>query len=67
MDEKKRDATTDETKNTSSKKPRSQREPLTATPTDIFVKHPYLFVPFLDRVSLNWLFSTSKEIHAESQ
>jgi WD40 repeat protein len=43
-----------------------QREPLSATPTDVFVKHPYLFVPFLDRVSLNRLFSTSKEIHAEA-
>jgi WD40 repeat protein len=53
--------------NASSKKPRPQRrEPLTATAADVFVKHPYLFVPFLDRVSLNRLFSTSKEIHAEA-
>jgi WD40 repeat protein len=53
--------------NASSKKPRpTQREPLTATATDAFVKHLYLFVPFLDRVSLNRLFSTSKEIHAEA-
>jgi WD40 repeat protein len=55
-----------ETKIASSKKPRQKREPLTATPTDIFVKHPYLFMPFLDRVSLNRLFSTSKEIHAQA-
>jgi hypothetical protein len=52
-----------ETKNASNKKPRQQSEPLTATPTDVFAKHPYLFVPFLDRVSLNRLFSTNKEIH----
>jgi WD40 repeat protein len=51
--------------NASGKKSRKQqREPLTATPTDVFVKLPHLFVPFLDRVSLNQLFSTSKEIHA---
>jgi WD40 repeat protein len=53
--------------NASGKKSRKQqREPLTATPTDVFVKYPYLFVPFLDRVSLNRLFSTRKEIHAEA-
>jgi WD40 repeat protein len=57
---------TGETKNARRKNPRQQREPLTATPTDVFVKHPYLFEPFLDRVSLNRLFSTSKEIHAEA-
>jgi WD40 repeat protein len=52
---------------TISKKPRPQREPLTATATDVFAKHPYLFVPFLDRVSLNRLFSVDREIHAASQ
>jgi WD40 repeat protein len=70
MEDKKRVATTGDdkdTNNATSKKSRPQRrEPLTATPTDVFVKHPYLFVPFLDRVSLNRLFSTSKEIHAEA-
>jgi WD40 repeat protein len=53
-------------KNASGKKSRQPREPLIATPADVFVKHPYLFVPFLDRVSLNRLFSTNKEIHAEA-
>jgi WD40 repeat protein len=36
-------------------------------PIDIFAKFPYLFVPFLDRVSLNRLFSSNKEIYAASQ
>jgi WD40 repeat protein len=70
MEDKKRATTTEhqqETKNVSSKKPRQQREPLTATPTDAFVKHPYLFAPFLDRVSLNRIFSSNKEIHAASR
>jgi hypothetical protein len=39
----KRAATTGETKNASGRK---SHEALTATPTDVFVKHPYLFVPF---------------------
>jgi WD40 repeat protein len=43
-----------------------QREPLIATAADVFVKYPYLFVPFLDRVSLNRLFSINREIHAEA-
>jgi WD40 repeat protein len=69
MEDKKRAATTGEDKDTNnaSKKSRQQREPLTATAADVFVKRPHLFVPFLDRVSLDRLFSTSKEIHAESQ
>jgi hypothetical protein len=71
MEDKKRAATTGEDKDTdnvSNKKqrPAARREPLTATATDVFAKHPVLFVPFLDRVSLNRLFNTSKEIHAEA-
>jgi WD40 repeat protein len=37
------------------------------TPTDVFVKHLHLFVPFLDRVSWNQLCSASSEIHASSR
>lgn len=41
-----------------------QREPLTATPNDVFLKHLHLFVPLLDRKSLNGLCSANREIHA---
>jgi WD40 repeat protein len=69
MEEDKKRAAKVDKANASSKKPRRQQEqePLTATAADVFAKHPYLFVPFLDRVSLNRLFGTNKEIHAESQ
>jgi WD40 repeat protein len=44
-----------------------QKEPLSTTPTDVFVKLPHLFVPFLDRVSLNRLFSVNRELSAARQ
>jgi WD40 repeat protein len=47
--------------------PRQQRETLVGNPTDVFSKFPYLFVPFLDRVSLLRLFSANREIYAASQ
>jgi WD40 repeat protein len=63
--DKKWTAVASETNNNTSKKSRQrQREPLSATPTDVFVKLPHLFVPFLGRVSLNRLFSVNREIQA---